>query len=485
MGQMRFRVTPTERITDAMVEQAYLSGIDRSCYPVHASVEGEVITLERSLPESANLHIPWPVEGYPYGPLTLSSGSLMEQPEPYLLPLELARGAIVQVRNQLADWQGVGLSVPAAVTAKISEAITHFSWAVVSQADLAASAQYAEQSLRAALGAADLLVAAYTEQSLIARRRNGGRLAGLLGADLGTTLLDGPTARQFLRCFNAAEVPLCWRDSETTEGHFSWTTADSQIQWCRTHGLKIFAGPLLALDSRALPDWLSLFADEYDDLFDCVASFVRAAVERYRGQVDYWICAGRMSDSQTLPLAERERLQLIANTFELVRSLDPDTPALVSFDQPWAEYMRRRESDFPPFHFADALIRAGLDLAGLMLEINVGDTPGGSFTRHPLEFNRQLDAWSLFGLPLWLSLSATSASPDAPPSPSTDWTPASQQSWIARNVPLCLAKPLVHGVFWNQLRDQESLDFPHAGLFNPRPKPALRTLAAIRQAYME
>ena len=482
MGQMRFRVIPTGRITDAMVEQAYLAGIDHACFPVHTSIEDGVLILQRSLSDSANLYIPWHVEGYPYGPLCLSTGSLMEQSEPYLLPLELARGAIVQVRNQLSDWQVLGLSVPTVVSARLSEAVTHFSWAVVSQEDLAASAEHAEKSLRTALGAGDLLVAAYAEQSRIVHRRNGGKPAGLLGADLGTTLLDGPTARQFLRCFNAAEVPLCWRDSETTEGHFSWTTADSQIQWCRTHGLKIFAGPLLALDSRALPDWLSLFADEYDDLFDCVASFVRAAVERYRGQVDYWICAGRMSDSQTLPLAERERLQLIANTFELVRSLDPDTPALVSFDQPWAEYMRRRESDFPPFHFADALIRAGLDLAGLMLEINVGATPGGSFTRHPLEFNRQLDTWSLFGLPLWLSVSAPSASSD---SQSPDWTPASQQSWIARNVPLCLAKPLVHGVFWNQLRDQESLDFPHAGLFNPRPKPALRTLAAIRQAYME
>ena len=115
-----------------------------------------------------------------------------------------------------------------------------------------------------------------------------------------------------------------------------------------------------------------------------------------------------------LALSEQERLRLVARTVELVRSLDPDTPALVSFDQPWAEYMRQRHSDFPPLHFADALVRAGLGLAGLMLEINVGYLPGGTLPRHPLEFSRQLDAWSLLGLPLWLSLCAPSGDHDDP-----------------------------------------------------------------------
>ena len=34
MGLMRFRVFPTERITEEMVQQAYLSGFDRESWPV-------------------------------------------------------------------------------------------------------------------------------------------------------------------------------------------------------------------------------------------------------------------------------------------------------------------------------------------------------------------------------------------------------------------------------------------------------------------
>jgi len=264
------------------------------------------------------------------------------------------------------------------------------------------------------------------------------------------------------------------------------------VEWCRAHGLKILAGPLLLLDARSLPDWLSLFEADFESVLDFVSAFVAAAVKRYRGKVDYWICASRVNDAEVLALSEHDRLRLVVQTVELIRSLDPDTPALVSFDQPWAEYMRQQHSDFPPLHFADALVRAGLDLGGLMMEINAGYYPGGTLPRHPLEFSRQLDTWGKLGLPLWLSLSAPSADDDDPLAQRKavtllgSWTPAAQQAWAARFVPLALAKPSVQGVVWNQLRDSQPHDFPHGGLFGAdrQAKPALRTLAAIRKTHL-
>ena len=490
MGAMRFRVSPTERITAEMVQQAYLSGVDRISWPVRATVEGNELILQRSVSDSGNLHFPWPVEGH--GTLTLASATLLERAEPYQLPLELARGTVVQVRNQLSDWQLIGLSAPETVHAKLATAVERLSWASVEQDDASVSAGHAEEALRAALDAANLLAAAYAEQAIAVRRHNEGSHFGLLAADLGTTLLDDYTSRQVLRSFNAAEVPICWRDTETTEGNMTWVVNDKQIEWCRAHGLKILAGPLLLLDPMAVPDWLALFEDDFESVLDFVSAFVGAAVKRYRGKVDYWICASRVNDAEVLALSEQERLRLVVRTVELVHSLDPDTPALVSFDQPWAEYMRQQHSDFPPLHFADALVRAGLDLGGLMMEINVGYYPGGTLPRHPLEFSRQLDAWAKLGLPLWLSFSAPSADHDDPLAqrkaamPPGSWTPAAQQAWAARFVPLALAKPSVRGVVWNQLHDSEPHDFPHGGLFDAdrQAKPALHTLAAIRKAHL-
>jgi hypothetical protein len=490
MGTMRFRVFPTERITGEMVQQAYLSGIDRISWPVRASVEDGVLTLQRSVSDSANLHVPWPVEGQ--GHLTLVTGSLIERSEPYWLPLELARGAIVQVRNQLSEWQTIGLTVPEAVHASLSAAVGRISCAAVTQDDPPTSAGHAEEALRAALDAANMLTAAYSDQAIAVRRRLEGRRFALLGADLGIALLDSYTSRHFLHSFSVAELPISWRETETTEGNLTWVLNDRQVEWCRAHGLKIVAGPLLQLDPRALPDWLLLFEDDFESVSDFASAFIRASVERYRGKVDYWICAGRVNAADVLALSEQERLQLVVRAVEVIHSLDPDTPVLVSFDQPWAEYMRQQRSDFPPLHFADALVRSGLNLAGLMLEINVGYYPGGTLPRQPLEFNRQLDAWSKLGLPLWLSLSAPSDEQEDPLAyrkatiPPGIWTAEAQQAWAARFVPLALAKPAVQGIIWNQLRDSQPHDFPHGGLFGAhrQAKPSLHTLATIRHKHL-
>jgi hypothetical protein len=487
MGQMRFQVFPVESITEGMVQQAYLAGVDRVSWPTRTSLEDGCLVLQRSVSDSANLHVPWSVDGH--GHVMLTTGSLMERPEPYQLPLELARGVIAQLRNQLSEWQMIGLTVSEDIAGKIAEAVQQFSQAVVTQSALAVSSRWARGALRAGLDAANLLAAAYAEQAWAVRRRNGGPLNSFVGADLGTSLLDDRSAKQFLLSFNAAQVPICWRDTETTEENLSWTTSDAQIMWCRTHSLKVLGGPLLMLAPQALPDWLCLFDDDFESLFHCVSAFVRAAVNRYRGAVNGWICAGRVNTTDALALSEQEQLQLVARSVELIHSLDPNTPVIVSFDQPWAEYMSRRYSDFPPLHFADVLARANVGLSEVMIEINLGYYPGGTLPRHPLEFSRQLDMWSLLGLPLWLSISVPSDFHDDPLAqhkvalPPGSWSAEAQRAWVAQFVPLMLAKPMVQGVLWNQLRDCVPHEFPHGGLFDDRQqaKPALHALASLRQ----
>ncbi len=491
MGLMRFLVAAPEHIAEETLAEAYMSGIDRTPWPVQTSLEGSLLLLEREVSESANVHVPWVVAGH--GLLTLATGTLIEQSQPYLLPVELARGTINQLRNQLFDWQMIGLSVPAGVTEKLVEAIGHFSWAAVQQDEPEVAATLSQQALAAALDASQLLASAYAEQALTVRRRGTGKLASLLGADLENWLLDTATAKHFLATFNTAVVPICWREVEASEGEFSWAVSDSQIEWCRVHGIKVCAGPLIQLDARSLPDWLFLWEDDFDNLTASMAEFMRAAVTRYRGKVDLWQGAGRLNTADVLPLSEEERLQLAARAIKLVHTLDPDTPVLISLDQPWSEYMSRREIDFPPLHFADALVRAGLELKGLILEVNLGCGANCTLPRTPLEFSRQLDYWSLLGLPLYLAITVPSGTGEDALAqrrvtlPPGTCTPHSQQAWIARYAPLILAKPAVQGILWNQLRDSVPHDFPHGGLLDERcqAKPALRTLAAIRQTLLK
>jgi hypothetical protein len=486
---MRF-VSTSGRITSDMVEQAYLSGFDRVPWQVRVRHGNGELLLERPASDSGNLHIPWRVEGY--GQVMLSTATLMERPQAYHLPLELARGKLGQLRNQLAEWQMVGLEVPARVQDKLAEALGYFAQAAVIDHASERSVRLADEAVRHALNAADSLVACYTEQVIAVRRRATPKLPTLLGVDLGPVPLAQTAADRVVQAFNAAAVPLAWRRVEATEGHYDWEAIDRQVQWCRAEGLRVALGPILQFDRSSFPDWLALYDDDVDSLFSLATEFVKTAVLRYRGQVDLWQSAGRINSAERISLPEEVRVRLAARTIELCRRLDAKTPVVVSFDQPWAEYLSRHEMEYPPLHSADTLVRADLGLTGLALEINVGYHPGGTLLRDLLEFSRQLDYWSLLGVPLFVTVCAPSSiEPDRMATrrtgiPGTMWTPKAQALWVARYLPLLLAKPYLHGVFWGQLHDAQPHEFPHGGLFDAKgqPKPALRQLAAIRKSHL-
>ena len=488
MGLLRFAVSPPGRLTAEMVEQCCVSGLDRVPWRIQPRQEGNLLLIERDTDDSANLHVPWDIPGQ--GRLMLSTASLMERPEPYQLPLELARGKIGQLRNQMAEWQSLGLVVSEATSLKLAEALARFGRAAITADEWwEDSATMAEQALAAAVEASALLAACYTDQAIAVRRRINGALPVVFGANLGLAPLDDGLASAFLLAFQAAVVPFNWRDVESVEGAYAWNGGDQQLQWCRERGVQVYSGPLVQFDRLSVPDWLYAWEGDFDRLLDLSAAYVEQVVLHCRGQVDVWQCAGRMHSTDALALSEEERLRLTARAIEITRALDPEVPVLVSFDQPWGEYLCRRECDFPPLQFADALIRAGLRLNGFALEINLG----GSLPRDAVDLSRQLDYWAVLGLPLHVVLTIPSDVHDDPLASrpvgcaTESWTPALQQAWVARWLPMLLAKPYVAGVFWNQLRDSEPHEFPHCGLYDVRrsPKPALRTLASFCQGYLK
>lgn len=488
---MRFLVSPPERITDEMLQQVYLAGFDRVPWVIKATKEeceaencGQLL-IERATQDSANLFVPWPVEDH--GVVTLSTCNLMERDEPYYLPLELARGKISQLRNQIAEWQSLGLIIPQGIFDGVLVAIDALRVALRSPRGSVESTDAANNSLRMALDTTVQLGNCYTQQASIVRARSTDLPKTLLGADLGAVVLNSPTAMSFASTFNAARVPLPWRDIESSEGARSWELADRQIAWCKANRLAVCAGPLLQLDPHSLPDWLYLFEGDFDSLVSAMNEFVEAAVVRYRDQVDVWICGSRANTADILSLTEEEIVRLSAELIERTNSLSRDSQVIISLDQPWVEYAAHRQVDVPPTHFADLIIRADLGLSGIMLEINMGYHPGGTFPRDLVEFSRQLDIWAVLGMPLYISLCVPSSDePDPQARRQAECLVgggpvASQEAWIADFVPLIMAKPYVRGIFWNQLSDSQPHDFPNGGLFDRqgRPKVALAALTSV------
>ncbi|WP_254507667.1 endo-1,4-beta-xylanase [Anatilimnocola floriformis] len=488
MGQLRFIVPAPERLAQHGRELAYVAGADGIPWEGRAKLDGKLLTIDRDQRESGWTYVPWHVPKR--GVLMLCTGSLMERQQAYSLPIELARGTITRLRNQAAAWQQAGMNLPPAfvnssrlATAKLIAAIT--------ERKEEAAAALADESLLHGLDAADHLAVSYTQQVLDIRRGQHSVLPTLLGARLEKAPAK-EIADELAAASNTSLISPRWPIVEPEPGQFAWENTDGALQWARERGQRVCLGPLVQLDRASLPDWLFLMADDFDEVLEYVLQYLEAVVQRYRGRVHLWHVAARMNLPTGIAMDEEQRLKLTVEAIDRVRTLDPRTPMVVSFDRPWAEYIAAEDQELTPLHFADTLVRGGLGLAGVGLELNLGYWPGGSAMRDLLEISRLIDRWSQLGVPLVLQL--TMPSNDAPDplarhhekphycQPFGPFTPTEQAAVMKKLGMLLLAKQPVQAVFWNQVRDDSPHDYPLGGLVDMggKLKPLVPVLAKLR-----
>ena len=157
----------------------------------------------------------------------------------------------------------------------------------------------------------------------------------------------------------------------------------------------------------------------------------------------------------------------------------------------------RGQHRLAPVQFVDALLRCGVGLAGVNLEIAVGYTDRGSASRDSLDFSRMLDVWSSLEIPLHITLAFPSSSNPDPQANSdigieatgwkSPWSEEAQAEWIDTYLPLLIAKQSVNGIYWTHLTDAAPHDFPNAGLIDAagRPKKALQSLAEHSKSHWQ
>jgi hypothetical protein len=469
-----------------------LAGAEGIPWECRTEIADELMVIERDTKESGYLYFPWIVAGR--GQVQLCSGSLVERPKPYNLPVELARGTLNRLRNQAWGWQSAGMAIPPDFQEALSSAQSAFALAATSQAQPAAAGDYADDAIRQGLEAGEMLAREFTQQVLAVRKAQQVASGTLLGARL-QDALDGEAADRFQAACNLAVISPHWPEVEAEEGTYDWTTTDRIVQWCQEHSVRVCMGPLLLMDKHALPDWLFL-NDDFDEVQTSVLGFVSAVVNRYRGKVQLWHVAGRMNDDGAFNYSEEQRLRLVVEAVDRVRSLEARTPLVVSFNQPWGESIAHRDQELTPLHFADTLVRGELGLSGVGLEINYGYWPGGTLPRDPLEMSRLIDRWTQLGVPLMVFLSAPSSLVEDPharhPSRPLPYlraggiTPAWQNGVVEWLLPLLLAKQPVQAIVWDHWQDNVDHELPAAGLLDHegKPKPALQTLSDLKREWI-
>lgn len=456
------------------------------------TVADGVLTLTRDQDESGYLMVPWPVE--PFGTLVVSTSTLRERAEPYRLLVELARGKLNQVRSQTAEWQSIGLRTDPAFERAVAEAGRQFARALLAPVP-AESDALATRVLERAHTLADQLAREYTAQVFDTRERSEGRLDTRLAA----RYLRAPqraAAAEYGRAFNAAAVSFRWCDIEPAESQYDWAETDAAVGAAVAAGLPVTIGPVIDLAPGVVPGWAAGWAADLPTLAACMCDFLETALNRYKGDVRRWVVCAGFNQADALGLVDDDRLRLAYRLFEAAAQVDSGLELVLSVAQPWGEYLARADQTISPLTFPDDLMRAGVRLSGVELEIRSGVRPRGSLPRDLLDTARLLDVFGMLGLPLEVVLGLPSSDDPDPraidhgrtvgalPGGRTRATPEGQAEWGASFAALAVCWPQVRAVTWDHWTDAEPHLVPHGGLLDPtgRPKPLLARLRSLRTA---
>ena len=480
MGVMKFRLPsnePVERAPD--YRMAYITGLDRTPGRLAVELRNGLMSCIRDTPESGRLFVPWPIEGH--GMPIVGTATLAERTSPYMLAVELARGKLNDIRNQLSDWVQMGLRSTPELEQALAEAQRAFVRCATSTDRPDACNDAARASLQRAARAGDLLIEAYTAQILQSRLASTSRLSTHLGCVLDCLPQKVPASIDWSSAFNICHLGVSWKQVVPSEGQYRWDLVDAQLAWCRSKALTFELGPLIDFRPGALPDWVWLWDGDCESISGLAADFVRQIVQRYRGRVPLWHVVHRPGSSEILGLSEEEQIRITARAVQVAHQTDPSAQLTIGIDRPWAEWMGTSHFQLGPLHLCDYLLRADLGLSGVAIEIAPGYSAPGSHMRDLFEFSKLLDLYSLLNVPLhvWMALPSSDGS-DANADPrvrveSPQWPvpldEALQADWAAKWVALAVAKPFVRTVSWLQLSDAFPHVYPHAGLLRPDQTP--------------
>jgi hypothetical protein len=468
-------------------------GPDNMPWPTEVRAEGGRLVVRRSVDESGYLLVPWEVPGA--GRFMGGTATLMERRDPYSLTVELARGKVNQLRCQAADWHAGGLQIPESLDHKIQELCLRFGRAVTQTPDELAARQ-AQETLAQSYRISEELVRVYRDQVFQIRHARQPKIDTGLGCRLVSSIPSGKAGEEFNHAFNSVGLSFAWSDVEPEAGAYRWQPQDDLVAWAGKHELTVTAGPLVDFASLKLPAWLWLYERDLQSLAGFMCAFVETTVRRYKNQIRRWQLTSASNSASILSLGEDELLWLTVRLAEAARQVDPGLELIVGIAQPWGEYMAQEDRTHSPFIFADTLIRSGLNLLAVDLEIVMGPTPRGSYCRDTLEFSRLLDLYALLGVPLRVTMgypSSPARDDRADPEQTLQggqwgdgFTPAMQANWADAFVSLALCKPFVQTVQWVDYSDAVLHLFPNCGLVDTagNAKPVLQQLRAIRAGHL-
>jgi len=487
LGKLTFRVPSQIVLTPQDHQVIHAVGSDRLVR--RAAVSGNSSSLTVDLWESDGVKLKVPFRDAARDPVLLSTCALaINNPQPYNLLLELARGALYRFRNLVAACHDAEIQPTDDTKQLLKESTDNFAQAVILPKTDETADELAFESLNQSLSGTRQLESIYATASQKAVQQHAPNRAFLRGIELSKTpddeisaLLESP--------LNSVIIEPNWKRTEPKSGQCDWSETEAAISRVKQKELTTVLGPMIRLDQLTTPEWLYLWDGNFEEVATAVEKYVQQAVVQFKDRVDLWYFAASFNDRVAIALSEEERLRLMLLAIQTMRKTGLRAPMLVSFARPFGEYLANSERELAPIHFAEELVRARVGVTGVGLELNFGELSPATYYRGFFDIEEILDQWSMLGVPLFVKISAPSSwreDPNAQYSLNRSEEPQerisrrTQREQIARVLPAIVTHPQVQGVFWSPTSDALPHNFPHSGLLDNRWRPK-STINAIRK----
>ncbi len=478
MGEFRFRLPDDWILASRQASSIHVVGLDGIPWPCRVFTEGNTLVVRRNRDESGKIYIAYPFDGY--GEFTICTGSLPERSEPYDLLTELARGTLNRLRNQISIWKEGGLVISEEIARSTSEAIELLGSSILAS-DHTVKDKHAREAVHKTMGIVFLLSRDFGDQVSKYRVEHPESSQFWIAAAAAADLVE------FERSANHAGFELV----QLTTGVLNpWQISSVESQ---TNPKRIIVGPFLDASAGGMDDDL-IRMDDFDQRKRRILSDCRMAIENLPATTSLLHVVSGLNGLGHRHLGYPQQLELTIDMLHLIEESTCETPNLISFDFPWAERLASSVGGIHPLQIADTLLRQGLGVSFLGLDINLDYWPGGSVVRDPLQWIDMIDIWSQLGLPLVICFRIPTGSQMSPTKDPnrivnevrSNLTDQVRLDLLETIVPMMIARQSVHGMIFQQWCDSDDLRFPNGGLVEDdgSQKAIVDVLTGLRERYL-
>ncbi|MBL7106782.1 MAG: endo-1,4-beta-xylanase [Phycisphaerae bacterium] len=481
---MKFQVFKEGVLADkADVGCAYLSGTDGIVLKqVDIKFADGVIECNKPNLSAASLSLMWEVLGF--GKIMLSTTTLPQREEPYILNLELARSKLMNLITKREDWQFFnGLGELEQIWQQAREL---FIEAVKNISDASRAAKLADESLSKSVVLSEKLAVRYGRELFAARVKNKLLAKGSIGCvvELGR-VSDKKYLKALVDNFSYVTIPMAWSDIEKEPGKYDFGIIDKLIPFFAKNKIVIGAGPLVCFDKKYIPKWLLDSNYDFEQIKDAAYNFVMNVVSRYSGHIRAWRVISGLNYLNYFGFNFEQILEMTRATIMAAKACGDKSLKIIDVANLWGEYYSSTEGSIPPIVYMDLVVQNGIGFDVFGVQMKFGKDAVGMHTRDMMQISAKLDHISLTGKPFFITeVEVPSCSrEEAAGSWHNEWSEQTQSEWVEDFYKISLGRQFVETVTYGNLMDRKGSDVCDSGLVfsDGKFKQSYATIKKVRE----